>query len=69
MVDSRAISLNGAVRQVQAATIAELLAELGLPVERIGIRLNDRLIRRVDWEKESLSEGDRVEIQHFIGGG
>ena len=63
------IALNGAERRVRARTIAELLAELGLPVERIGIRLNERLIRRADWEKEPLGEGDRVEIQHFIGGG
>jgi len=63
------ITLNGAAREVRAGTIAELITELGLPDERIGIRRNDHLIRRADWASEPLAAGDRIEIQHFIGGG
>lgn len=69
MDETRAITLNGAERRVRAETVAQLLAELGLPVERIGIRRNERLLKRADWVNEPLATGDRVEIQHFIGGG
>jgi thiamine biosynthesis protein ThiS len=65
----RTITLNGSERQVRAATVAQLLAELGLPVERIGIRRNGHLVMRAEWASEPLCAGDRVEIQHFIGGG
>jgi thiamine biosynthesis protein ThiS len=65
----REIFLNGAARAVRAGTVAELIAELGLPDERIGVRRNDRLIRRPDWITEPVEPGDRLDIQHFIGGG
>ena len=63
------IRLNGIERETPAATLAELVRDLGLPDERIAIELNRRPVRRADWPGTPLAEGDRIEILHFVGGG
>ena len=49
--------------------IDELIKSLDLNPERVAVELNRRIIRRVDWGSTTISEGDRVEIVHFVGGG
>ena len=54
---------------VQALTLTELVEHLNLAPERLAIELNRKVVRRADWQRSFLSEGDRVEIVHFVGGG
>ena len=64
------VEINGESRDVTAAiTVAELITHLALAPERLAIELNQRVVRRADWQKTTLNEGDRVEIVHFVGGG
>lgn len=64
------IQVNGERREVSAPlTLADLVDHLKLAADRLAIELNQRVIRRVDWQQTVLSEGDRVEIVHFVGGG
>ena len=63
------IFVNGELREVEISTLAELIAELDLPVARIAIELNREVVRRSDWVCTMLKVEDRIEIVHFVGGG
>jgi sulfur carrier protein len=53
----------------EAASIQSLIESLELSAKRIAVELNGSVVRRVEWDSLLLSEGDRVEIVHFVGGG
>ena len=62
--------LNGEEREFGALTaLSDLIAQLGLKPDRVAVELNRDLISRDRWTKTPLSEGDRLEIVHFVGGG
>ncbi|MGR9106046.1 MAG: sulfur carrier protein ThiS [Gammaproteobacteria bacterium] len=51
------------------ASVADLIAELGLSEKRIAIELNREILPRQYFEQKRLESGDRIEIVHAIGGG
>jgi thiamine biosynthesis protein ThiS len=51
------------------ATVADLVASLGLGPRRIAVEVNVQVVPRADYPVRALSHGDRVEIIHFVGGG
>jgi thiamine biosynthesis protein ThiS len=61
--------VNGEAREVEVASLAELIGYLDLPVARIAIELNREVVRRGEWEGTMLKDDDRIEIVHFVGGG
>ena len=64
------IFINGEARELEAAaTLTDLLDTLDLPKQRIAIELNRRVIRKQDWETTSITENDKIEVVHFVGGG
>ena len=64
------IYLNGERREIPAGIdLVRLLEVFSLPSQRIAIELNNTVIRRVDWPQAMLSEGDKIEVVHFVGGG
>jgi thiamine biosynthesis protein ThiS len=64
------VKLNGAAREVlERSTLDDLVAELSLTPARIAVELNQLVVRRDKWRETILSEGDRIEIVHFVGGG
>ena len=54
---------------VQAETVAELVAELGLPAQVILVEHNDVALRRAEWAERLLQEGDRLEMIRIVAGG
>jgi len=50
-------------------TLAALVEQLGVKADRVAIELNKNIVRRADWEKTALHDGDRLEVVHFVGGG
>ena len=67
---SISILLNGAPRVVPAsATVTTLLAGLGLDPRTVVVEVNREIIRRPRLDKVRLTEGDQVEVVHFVGGG
>ncbi|HVO59979.1 MAG TPA: sulfur carrier protein ThiS [Terriglobales bacterium] len=50
-------------------TLASLIANMGFKSDRVAVELNRDIVPRDQWDKTSLSEGDRLEIVHFVGGG
>jgi len=64
------VVVNGDEREVAAgAVVADLVARLDLKPERVAVELNRRILKRQQWGSTLLSEGDKVEIVHFVGGG
>ena len=53
----------------EGSVISDLIKSLGLNAQRLAVELNRRIIRRAEWDSTTISEGDRVEIVHFVGGG
>ena len=64
------IQVNGESRGVsEGQTVAALLHELDIRVDRVAVELNLEILDRNDFDTRGLREGDRVEILSFIGGG
>ena len=64
------VFLNGESRSIGAETdLVRLLETFSLPSQRIAIELNNTVIRRADWPQTIISEGDKIEVVHFVGGG
>ncbi len=64
------IHLNGESREVpERSMLDDLVKDLSLEPTRIAIELNQQVVRRDQWARTTLAEGDRIEIVHFVGGG
>lgn len=64
------IWINGAERQIPAEqSVADVLALLDLPLERLAVELDRSLVRKRDWQTTRVSSGSRLEIVEFVGGG
>jgi sulfur carrier protein len=67
------LEINGEVREFENApvpfTLAGLIENLGMKADRVAIELNRDIAPRDRWAQTSLSEGDQLEIVHFVGGG
>ncbi len=64
------IVVNGESRPLpDPATVAALIAELGLAGRRIAIERNGEIVPRSRHEQQALLPGDRLEIVAAVGGG
>ena len=64
------IELNGEKKELaEGTTLQSLVEQLSLAPERLAVEHNREVVRRADWPALELSDGDRVEIVHFVGGG
>jgi thiamine biosynthesis protein ThiS len=64
------LTINGEDREFSSiSTISTLLGHLGMKPDRVAIELNRQLIPRERWDATQLSDGDKLEIVHFVGGG
>jgi thiamine biosynthesis protein ThiS len=64
------LTVNGEVKDVpDQATLAALLASLGIEGKRVAVERNLEIAPRSLWETTRLADGDRLEIVQFVGGG
>ena len=64
------IFLNGERREAPELIKMDQLLELfSLPKQRVAIELNKQVVRRTDWPTTDVSDGDKIEVVHFVGGG
>ena len=64
------ILLNGERFELAApATVAGLLAQIGLDARKVAVERNEAIVPRSAYEATTLAGGDALEIVHFIGGG
>jgi sulfur carrier protein len=63
------LTINGEERDVRAADLAALIAELGLDPRKVAIERNLQIVPRSLHGSTALDEGDRIEMVQFVGGG
>ena len=64
------ITVNG--KQIQIIpkfSLKSLITKLKMPLNKIAIELNKKIIDKKRISKIQLKKGDKIEIVHFIGGG
>ena len=64
------ITVNGKQMQViPKYSLNSLIAKLKMPLNKIAIELNKKIIDKKKISKIYLQKEDKIEIVHFIGGG
>ncbi len=64
------IIVNGEEREAaEQTTISTVVEQLALQPERLAVERNREVVRRAEWPRTVLAEGDKLEIIHFVGGG
>ena len=64
------ITVNGKqIRVISKFTLKSLITKLKMPLNKIAIELNKKIIDKKRISKIQLKKGDKIEIVHFIGGG
>jgi sulfur carrier protein len=64
------VIVNGEPQQVSdRLTVAALVSQLGLHQRRIAVEINREIIAREAYGTRLVSDGDQIEIVHFVGGG
>src|SRR5580704_14848447 len=64
------VTLNGEARALNAGlTVKTMLETLGLDPAKIAVERNLEIVPRSAYSQIAVTEGDRFEIVHFIGGG
>lgn len=64
------VQLNGKEREVGSDhTVRSLLQSLDLHPGMVVVELNREILERDSYENVRVSEGDTLELVHFVGGG
>ena len=64
------IRINGEEREIaDGLSVARLLEELQMRPGRVVVELNRNIVSREAHGSTELTEGDALEIVHFVGGG
>jgi thiamine biosynthesis protein ThiS len=64
------LTINGEDHEFTSiSSLSDLLQQLGMKPDRVAVELNRELVPRDHWNKTQLSDGDKLEIVHFVGGG
>lgn len=64
------LTVNGEPRQApEGVTVRGLVELLGLGIGPIAVERNGEVVPRAEHAATQLSEGDVIEIVHFVGGG
>jgi sulfur carrier protein len=65
------IILNNRVEEFERSsmTIRELLAEKNFTFKMLVIKINNKLVRKEEYDTATFSDGDNVSVIHLISGG
>ncbi len=63
------LTVNGETRRTSSTDIAALVRELSLDPTKVAVEHNGTIAPRSTLGSQALSEGDVLEIVHFVGGG
>ena len=67
---SMKLKINGEIKDnIRAATLQELLEELGVTTGRVAVEVNLQIIRKADYASFGINDNDVIEIVNFVGGG
>lgn len=57
------------MKELKSATVSDLIEHFKLSPGRVAVEINGNIIERAKYSETKLSEDDKVEIIHFVGGG
>jgi thiamine biosynthesis protein ThiS len=64
------VTINGERRELDGPmTVRILLEHLELDFRRVAVEINRRILKRAEFETATVSDGDQLEVVHFVGGG
>jgi len=63
------VHINGETRETCAATIAELLGEVGVDPARVAVEVDREIVIREAFETTPLREAANIELVRFVSGG
>jgi thiamine biosynthesis protein ThiS len=64
------VMVNGESADIKGGcTVAELLDHLQIGRERVAVEVGLQIVPKANYDTHTLSEGDSIEIVHFVGGG
>jgi len=64
------VQINGESRDFSPPLpLSSLIEQLGMKADRVAVELNRNIVPRAQWPGTQVSEGDRLEIVQFVGGG
>jgi sulfur carrier protein len=64
------LEVNGEAKEVEAgATVRALLTSIGMGDTLVAVERNGVIVPRAEHATTTLTDGDRLEVVHFVGGG
>lgn len=64
------VKLNGKIIEIPSGiTVEQMLLENGFSLQRIAVEKNEEILRKADYAKEIVQDGDIFEVVNFVGGG
>lgn len=64
------ITVNGEQKEFpDGLTVLGLLETLGVMQGRVAVERNEQIVRRAEHSETVITDGDRIEIVSFMGGG
>lgn len=63
------VEINGKVYEMAGFSVMNMLSELNLNSQTIVVEINRNILGQDAFDSHVLSEGDKVEIVRFVGGG
>ena len=64
------VTLNGKRVELDAVrTVADLLERRNLKATLVVVEQNGTIVPRSEFDRKEISDGDELEIVHFVGGG
>jgi sulfur carrier protein len=69
-VSQPSIQLNGDPFELpEPTTVSALLSRLDIDARRVAVELNERVVKKGQYDHTEIKPGDAVEIVNFVGGG
>ncbi len=63
------VKINGESFDVAGKSVETYLEEAGYDTKRVAVELNGEILPKSQYENTNFSDGDRVEVVSFVGGG
>ena len=63
------VRINGKDIEAAGQNLLAYLTDQEYRTDRIAIELNGDIVSRKDYDKVTLTDGDSIENEHFVGGG
>ena len=63
------VKINGELLEKDGKTVTEMLADMEISGQRVAVEINEEIVPKAKYDETILTDGDRVEVVRFVGGG